>query len=362
MKALNYTLQNSKQLLIAAASLLIINTATAQQGNHVGIDTLIATEVERVQYLTLDAKVEPIKSATVAAQTSGRVLAIHYDVNDLVSAGSPLLEITSEEQGAELAAAEAELARAKAINIEAQAQLKRYKTLFPQGAISQGSMDEATAKAKSSQQAVSAANASLIKAKQTVNYTVISAPYTGRITEKLVEEGETVVIGQGLLSGYATNSLRAVFFVPQQYRQQVANLTKINFYLDEHQPNRQYQSNHITPFAFSHQADHSIEVRAILDNQQDELFAGQWLKTKLAIDKKSIISLPLTTLHQIGDVTSVYRQVGDNYLQTQIRVGKHFIDENGVPSFEVLAGVMPDDIIVKNANHYILHLHKLTAN
>jgi len=320
---------------------------------NIPLELITAKSSSQTLYLQLDAKVEPIKSATVAAQTSGRVLAIHYDVNDMVPEGAPLLEITSKEQGAGLAGAEAELAKAQAQNIEAQAQFERYKALFPQGAISKGAMDEATSYAKSSKQAVSAAKAKLISAKENVNYTIVSAPFTGRVTGKWVEQGETISYGQALLSGYATDKLRAVFYVPQQYRQQLADLTSITLSDDV----STYQSDAINKFNFSTQADQSIEVRVQLDNQQQTLQAGQWLKAALPLAKVDAIYLPKSAIFQVGELTAVYRKQGDKYLQTQVRLGKH-ITSGAITQVEVLSGVMDGDNIVNDAANYVLLLNQ----
>lgn len=326
------------------------------------LETITAKSTSQTQYLQLDAKVEPIKSATVAAQTSGRVLAIHYDVNDMVPEGAPLIEITSKEQGAGLAAAEAELAKAQAQNFEAQAQFERYKALFPQGAISKGAMDEATSYAKSSKQAVSAAKAKLISAKENVNYTIVSAPFSGRVTAKWVEQGETISYGQALLSGYATDKLRAVFYVPQQYRKQLTALDSINL-SDDYQ---QYQSDKINKFNFSTQADQSIEVRVQLNNHQDTLQAGQWLKAALPIATTEAIYLPKSAIFQVGELTAVYRKQGDKYLQTQVRLGKQLtgnqLTTDQVTQVEVLSGVMDGDNIINDAASYVLFLNQAHAN
>ncbi|MGL5358503.1 MAG: efflux RND transporter periplasmic adaptor subunit, partial [Shewanella sp.] len=114
--------------------LLVALSSGALQANT--IETIEVVNKPYANWLTLDATIEAVKAATVSAQTSGRIIKLNYDVNDIVPEGAALLEITSKEQGAELASVEAELAKANAQNIEAQAQYQRYQALFPQGAIS----------------------------------------------------------------------------------------------------------------------------------------------------------------------------------------------------------------------------------
>ncbi|MGL5048215.1 MAG: efflux RND transporter periplasmic adaptor subunit, partial [Shewanella sp.] len=147
-------------LISRAFVLLLVLSSTAQAAS---IKTIEVFNKPYANWVTLDATIEAVKAATVSAQTSGRIVKLNYDVNDVVPEGAALLEITSKEQGAELASFEADLAKAKALNVEAQAQYRRFKALFPQGAISKGAMDEATANAKATEQAVTAAKARVIK-------------------------------------------------------------------------------------------------------------------------------------------------------------------------------------------------------
>jgi RND family efflux transporter MFP subunit len=301
------------------------------------------------QYLMLDGRVEASKAATVAAQTSGRILTLNYDVNDLVPQGAPLLEITSKFQGAEYSAAEAELAKAQAINQEAQAQFQRLATLFPQGAVSQGAMDEVKARAKTSQQAISAAQANLTKAKETLNYTVVNAPFSGRVTHRHVEQGETVSVGQALFSGYSTDSLRILGQIPQNHYQQA--LTNPLFSVQIAGKNYSIDKSNVELMAFADPLTHSHELRLNLNNI-DELVAditpGQWLKVTLALKDEMGIQIPQSAILSRGELTSVYRIQGQGQVQklilTQVRLGQVIGQE-----VQVQAGLIQGDIIALDA-------------
>jgi RND family efflux transporter MFP subunit len=306
------------------------------------------------QYLLLDGLVEASKAATVAAQTSGRILTLNYDVNDLVPQGAPLLEITSKSQGAEYSAAEAELAKAQAINQEAQAQFKRLATLFPQGAISQGAMDEAKARAETSQQAISAAQANLIKAKETLNYTVVNAPFSGRVTHRHVEQGETVSVGQALFSGYSTDSLRVLGQIPQRYYQQAQNQQAQKspiFSVKIDAKNYPIDKSNVELMAFADPLTHSHELRLHLSNIDDlaeNITPGQWLKVTLALKDKMGIQIPQSAILSRGELTSVYRIQGQGQDQklilTQVRLGQVIGQE-----VQVQAGLIQGDVIALDA-------------
>lgn len=301
---------------------------------------------EAVSYLQFDGQIEAIKAATVSAQTAGRILKLNYEVNDTVPAGAALLEITSTEQGAGLAAAEAELAQAKARDIESQAQFIRYQELFPKGAISKGAMDEATANAASSLQAVTAANAKLVQAKETLNYTTVSAPFSGRVTERFVEQGETVTVGQALYAGYASDSMRAIFQLPQQYRSQVNSTTKVTVQLAS---GHLIKSNEINPYVFMQTSSLSYQVRVNLPQTDVVIAPGEWVKILIEDSPVTQIIIPASAVYQRGDYTAVFRQKSHDFVQTQVRLRQ--ID-NG--NYVVESGLMVGDKVMTDATKYLL--------
>ena len=332
--------------ILATTVLATIVSYTAQASD---VATLKLVYSDQYQPRIYDAKIEAIKAATISAQTSGRIINIHFDVNDLVPQGAALLEITNKEQGAEFAGAEAELAKAEALNSEAQAQYLRYKTLFPKGAISKGAMDEATAKAKSSKQAVSAAQAQLIKAKESLNYTVVSAPFSGRMTQRFIEQGETISYGQALFSGYDTQHLRAVFQIPQQDVAQVQKQEQVSVKLFN---GDEIISNDINVYQFADPLTHQHQVRVNIDASNiEDVIVGQWIKVIVNFPSRTSLMIPLSAIHQVSDLTSVYRQMADKIVLNQVRIGRVDHQNN---TAEVLSGLMEGDEIVIDAGRYLI--------
>lgn len=124
-----------------AVVVAVLGTPTAY-----AFDTTIIA-IKRVDSIVeLDGTVEAVNRGTLSAQTSGRIVTVNADVNDIVNQGDVLLEISAEQQSASLDAALAQLNSANAQNIKALAQIKRYRELFPKGAISRERLDAAEAK------------------------------------------------------------------------------------------------------------------------------------------------------------------------------------------------------------------------
>ncbi|WP_076410266.1 efflux RND transporter periplasmic adaptor subunit [Shewanella sp. UCD-KL12] len=337
----------SRYLFVLASGLGLFQLSFAALAEKAPIETMQISLSEQVQWVELDAKLEAVKAATVSAQTSGRVISLHYDVNDIVPQGAALLEITSKEQGAELAAANAELARSIALNTEAQLTRKRYEELFPQGAISQGNMDEAIAQAKSAEQAVSAAKANIVRANESLTYTSVAAPFSGIVTQRHVEQGETVSPGQPLLSGFSLTQMRAVTQVPQRYIDALKQAPEFNVQLND---GRSFSSNQLTIFSFADPQSHSYKVRILLPENEANLMPGMWAKAKFSAGTSKSIRLPQSALIKRGELNAVYRQLDGQFVLNQVRIGKKDSD-----SVEILSGLDTGDTIAVDAYQLLLN-------
>lgn len=293
------------------------------------------------QWVNLDATIEAVDQATLSAQTSGRVVKINFDTNDYVEQGNVLLEITSNEQGAQLAIAEAEVLKAKALYNESYLTAQRYKKLFPKGAISQGQLDQAEAAESTNKQFVLAAQASLKKAQESLDYTIIKAPYSGVVTQRFVEIGETINPGQPLFSGMSLNKLRAVAEIPQRYLQALNDNPEIVITLAN---GKQILSKDITLFNYADLQTHAFKVRINLPATDQVILPGMWVKAKFISGQRKVITIPQTAVLTNNELTAVYRDINEKPVLTQVRLGNQ--DDGYI---EVLAGLQNGDQIYTDA-------------
>ena len=289
------------------------------------------------QVVVLDATIEAIDKATLSSQTSGRIIKINFDTNDYVEKDSIILEITNKEQGAQLAAAEADVLRAQASYNEAKLTYDRYKKLFPKGAISQGQLDQAKTAAETNQQVIYAAQANLTKAKESLDYTIIRAPYSGVVTERHVEMGETVNPGQPLFSGMSLKNLRAVTEIPQRHLQALRDNPAFIITLND---GSKLFSENITPFNYADAQSHAFKVRVDLPATEKLLLPGMWVKAEFISGKSNMIRIPSSAVLTNNELNAVYRDVNGKAVLTQVRVGNTQDQE-----IEILAGLHAGDKI-----------------
>lgn len=147
----------------------------------------------------LPGRLQAVRSAQVRARVEGVVEKRLFAEGTDVAAGTPLFQIDARTYQAQAAAAEADLAAAKAI-------FDRYKPLLDIKAVSQQEFDAAQARVKQAEAAVA-------KARLDLENAVPPAPISGRIGRALVTEGALVGKGEAthLVTIEQLNPIRVEF-------------------------------------------------------------------------------------------------------------------------------------------------------
>jgi RND family efflux transporter MFP subunit len=280
----------------------------------------------------LDGVVEAVNQTTVSAQTAGQVEAILYDVNDFVEKGAVLVRLKDTEPQAKVAQAEAELKSATAQLEQSKDDFARVKGLFARELASASAMDDATAKLKSAQARFEAAQAGLAQAQEQLAYTRIRAPYSGIVTQRHVEVGETAQPGKPVMSGISLEQLRVSVDVPQSVIPAVRAGNAVRVHLPR---GGEITAEKLTVFPFADLGSNTFKVRVELPGGTKGLFPGMLVKTGFVIGEKRELVVPKEAVVYRSEVTGVYVLNGDDRLHfRQIRVGRALDD-----ALVVLAGL-----------------------
>jgi len=279
----------------------------------------------------LDGKIEAVNQGTVAAQTSGRVTEILYDVNDFVPAGAVIVRIRATEQRAGLLQAEAALREATARETEARQRYERVVVMFEKQLVAKAAIDEASANRDAAVAHLAAARAAVESAREGVSYTEIRAPYAGIVTRRDVQLGETVAPGTPLMSGLSLRFLRVTVDVPQSIVEQVRRIRKAAVYIE----GRRIEATKLTVFPEAAAASNTFRARLELPENATDLYPGMFVKVAFVIGDAKRLLVPAEAVVDRGDVTAVYviDATGRTSLR-QIRPGHRFDGK-----LEVLAGI-----------------------
>lgn len=178
-----------------------------QKPTQVRIGTVAPGELTRT--VAAPGQIEPKTSVKISAQVSARIIALPFRENDVVKKGDVIVRLDARDLAALLDASRANL-RGEQSRLEgAQAALTRarqdrdrVKKLAQSGDVAQSALEQAesaylqaVSNVRTSESAIEAARAQIIRSEKDLENTTIVSPIDGTITRLDAEVGELVVVG-----------------------------------------------------------------------------------------------------------------------------------------------------------------------
>jgi len=153
---------------------------------------------------------DPVEIVDVRARVTGYLEKVNFQDGASVKKGDLLFVIDRRPYKAALDQAQAALVSAKARLNFSQTDLDRAQTLSKSGNISEQVTDQRRQASQTAQADVDSADAQLRQAQLNYDFTEVKAPISGRISRRLVTEGNIVITDQTLLTTIV--SLDPIYF------------------------------------------------------------------------------------------------------------------------------------------------------
>lgn len=309
-------------------------------------------------------------SSTLASKLMGVVRKVNVREGDRVAAGDVLVEIDprqveaqARQASAGLAAARQALAAALSGKKAAEAQAKlagttyeRYVKLKEKNSVSRQEFDEAKARADEAAAALAQAQAGVEAATHRVAQaqaglagaqvgekdSLVTAPYDGVVTAKLVDEGDLAAPGTPLLSLEGNGGRRVDFLVPENHVQALSRGSEVFCAVPGFSD---------TPMAcpvsvISPSADpksRSFLVQADLP-MDSGVRSGMFARVEVPLATGGLLLIPKTAVVQRGQLDGFYLVSPENRAHFRLlRIGRSFGDE-----LEVLSGMAAGDRYLVN--------------
>ena len=135
---------------------------------------------------------EPIEEVDVRPRVSGYVRSVHFRDGELVRKGQLLFVIDPRPYEADLAQARAQTRQAEAQAARAKLELDRAQKLLETGFVSKSTYDARLAEARTAEAAIASARAAEQARALDVAFTRVTAPITGRVSDRRVDVGNLV--------------------------------------------------------------------------------------------------------------------------------------------------------------------------
>jgi RND family efflux transporter MFP subunit len=210
-------------LLVAAAAPLLAVTACNSGDAGAGPAARMATPVtvvpateRRVEVLERSVgRLEAVGAPVVAAETTGRVKAVHADAGHTVAAGDLLAQLDDEAQRYTQQAAEANGQRLEALLDNQQRTVARIEDLVGRNLAAQSALDDASSQLAALKAQLNEARARRDDAERNLKQTRIVSPVSGVIQARRVSVGDFVSVGQPLFDIVVPDRLQAIAPFPE---------------------------------------------------------------------------------------------------------------------------------------------------
>jgi RND family efflux transporter MFP subunit len=255
--------------------------------------------------------VTPISSVALKSRLETTIVAVHFEDGAKVSEGDLLFTLDSRQIDAQIEQAEGVLAKDQAQLEGAQRDLRRYNDLVGKGATTQVNVDNARTQSDILTGTIKADQAALDNLKVQKSYTTIRAPFSGRIGAANVKVGNFVrpadttplaVINQ-MAPVYVT------FSVPQRVladlREAMAKgLSGVTATIPGHQRSERGKVAMVENTV--DQTTGMVTVRGIMANENETLWPGTLVATKLVIRNEDSVVVPTVAVQRSQEGNFVF--------------------------------------------------------
>ncbi len=328
--------------------------------------------------LTISGEFKPFQDVDVHAKVAGYIRVIRVDVGDHVKEGETLAileipELTAELAGADAAVrrsheeirrAQGNLARAESAHSAAHSGYARLKQAAEAraGLVAQQEIDDSQARDLESEAQVSSAKAELSAAEQQLqvaeanqrqfsalsDYSRITAPFAGVITNRFADTGALIQAGttsstqaMPVVRLAETSKLRLVLPIPESVASQIHLGDGVKVLVQA--LNQEFEGK-VSRFADSlDRQTRTMETEIDFDNRAGRLMPGMYAEARIALrEKQNALTVPLQAVTRNGEDATVLVVSAKNVIEErQVKLGLE--DSAGV---EVLSGLTDQDRVI----------------
>jgi len=247
--------------------------------------------------------VTPISSVALKSRVETTIVSVHFEDGAKVNEGDLLFTLDARQIDAQIEQAEGMIAKDQAQLEGAQRDLRRYNDLVTKGATTQVNVDNAKTQSDILIGSIKADQAALDNLKVQKSYTLIRAPFAGRISAANVKVGNFVrpadtaplaVINQ-MAPVYVT------FAIPQRVLVDLREaMTKADPKVIATIPGHQRSEDGKVAMV-ENTVDSTtgmVTVRGIMNNENETLWPGTLVNTKLVIRAEEAVTVPTSAVQR----------------------------------------------------------------
>jgi multidrug efflux system membrane fusion protein len=328
----------ARRALASAKPSVSVTVATATKGN-IGV------------YLGAIGTVTPVYTASITAQASGVLTAVHYSEGQLVRKGEALIDIDPRPYRAQLMQAEGALEHDTNVLAQARMDLDRYRAAWARNGIPKQLLDD--------QEKIVLQDQGTVKNDQgTVNYDQvqlsfchITAPIAGRVGLRLVDPGNVVQATGATVLAVITQvqPTTVVFTLAEdslgQVQARMRQMHTLPVEAWDRAQTAKIASGKLQ--SIDNQIDTTtgtVKLRALFDNKNGALYPNQFVNTRLLVNTLEGVTLvPTGAVQHNGQVAFLYVIANGKATVRNIKTG---VADGGMTEVE---GINPGEVVATSS-------------
>lgn len=272
---------SSRAGALAGLIALFLCLAAAAKAPEVRVQEVTRQPI--VEEVNVNGTVVSLRDSAVSAAVPGRVAELAAEIGDAVEPGAVLLRLDAEIATAELQAALAEAAEAEAALADARRRYREARELGETHGISRSEILALEAGVAMAEQALERLRATANTRRAELERHTVKAPFAGVVSRRMVDLGEWVTPGTGVMEMVDMDRLRLDLRVSQRYFPRLSKETDVTVALDA-LPGERYPARIRTIVPVNDPQARTFVVRVELIDVDIPMMPGMAARARLVLD------------------------------------------------------------------------------
>jgi len=324
------TAPNTKQATVAVT--LSQPTATQQTG------------------ISASGQIEAGQTAAISTRVMGYITKLSVKVGDYVQKGQVIATINNQDMGAKKAQTDAAIAEAEAHVKNAQKDFDRFTALYNQQSATAKELDNVTLQYNAAKARLAAAKEMRNEVSAMMNYTVLTAPFSGVVVQKNAEAGTMASPGMPIVVIEQGGSFQVSAAIPENAISTVKIGDVAQVLIKSTGKTFSGKIIQLNPSSQFTGGQYIVKI-AVPDNDKKGLYSGMYVnvsiegKTVAAKPATDVVLIPLSSVVYKDQLAGVYTVSTKNTaLLRWLRLGKTY-----GTSIEVLSGLSATEQFILSA-------------
>jgi RND family efflux transporter MFP subunit len=298
--------------------------------------------------ISVSGQIESGNTAIVSTRVMGFISSIHVNPGERVDKGQLLVVISNSDIQAKRAQAVAMISEAEAALHDAEKDFNRFEKLHKQGSASEKEYENALLRYNAVKAKTEASHQVKLEADAMLEYTNLTAPFSGVITQKFVDAGSMANPGMPILAIEQPSDLEIRAMVSENEVGRIRNQMEAEVTVKSTGRKFQARISELSPSSQFTGGRFQIKLK-VPSQENTALYSGMYVNVSILAENDAgqrSLFVPASVIIYKNQLAGLYTVDSEQKAQLRwLKVGK--IESNRV---EVLSGLRPDEKFISQSD------------